>query len=98
MPQLDNDKILGRILRSTIGVISRRTSETYANVVIGNAVDELAEKYSFLNYVEMQGSKYTEIFNVVDIKPEINNIPRTLLYWNLAWTGSYSSSSFSVNA
>lgn len=76
MPQLDNDKILGRILRSTIGVISRRTSETYANVVIGNVVNELAERYSFLNYVEIQGSKYTEIFNVVDIKPEINYIEK----------------------
>jgi len=76
MPQLENDKILGCILRSTIGVISRRTSEAYANVAISNAVNELAEKYNFLNYVEIQGSKYTEIFNVVDIKPEINYIEK----------------------
>ena len=45
MPQLENKDILGIILRSTIGVIGRRTSEAYANIIISNALKELEEKY-----------------------------------------------------
>lgn len=74
MPQLDNDEILGRILRSTIGVIGRRTSEAYANVIVGGAIRELSKKYNFLKYVDIQGSQYTEIFDVVTIKPELNGM------------------------
>ena len=47
MPQIENDKIIGRILRSTIGVISRRTSEGFANIVVGNALKHLSGKYPF---------------------------------------------------
>ena len=74
MPQIDNDKILGRILRSTIGVVSRRTSEAYANIMIGNTVKELTEKYSFLRHVAIQEKKYNDIFDVVNINTEINDV------------------------
>lgn len=74
MPQFENKEILGRILRSTIGVISRRTSEAYANVIIGNALRELAEKHSFLRHVEIQGTQYTEMFDVVTIASDLNHV------------------------
>lgn len=74
MPQLENDKILGCILKSIIGVISRRTSETYATFMIGNILKELSEKHSFLRYVEIQKNQYAEIFDVVNVQPEINHI------------------------
>ena len=51
MPQKANKDILGIILRSTIDVIGRRTSEAYANVIISNALNELKEKYNFLQYI-----------------------------------------------
>jgi hypothetical protein len=73
MPQLENKDILGLILRSTIGVIGRRTSEAYANIIISNALKELEEKYSFLQYVEVRGTQYNEMFDAIDIKQDINN-------------------------
>ena len=74
MPQFENIAILGRILRTTIDVISRRTSDAYANVIIGNAIKDLAKKYNFLDYVKIQGTQYTEVFDVIDIGTEINNV------------------------
>jgi hypothetical protein len=74
MPQLNNKEILGRILRSTIGVISRRTSEAYANVVVGNALEELTDKYYFFKLIEVQGTQYTEVFDVVKIMDDINDV------------------------
>ena len=36
MPQIENNEILGRMVRSIIGVISRRTSEAYALLIARN--------------------------------------------------------------
>ena len=74
MPQLKNIAILGRILRTTISVISRRTSDAYANVIIGNAIKDLAKKYDFLNLVKIQGTQYTEVYDIIEIDTEINNV------------------------
>jgi len=74
MPYLENKEIIGRILRSTILVIGRRTSEAYANVIIGNAIRELSEKYNFLNKIKIVGTKYTELTDKIIIKTDIENI------------------------
>ena len=74
MPQLENDKVLDCILRSIIGVISRRTSETYAAMTVISALKTLIEKHRFLQYIDIKGTQYTEFFKVVNIQPEINAI------------------------
>lgn len=74
MPRYENEEILGRILKSTIDVITRRTSEAYANVIIGNAIRELLEKHSFLRYVEIQETRHTELFEVVTIASDLNRV------------------------
>jgi Tat protein secretion system quality control protein TatD with DNase activity len=74
MPQLDNKEILGRLLKSTIGVIGRRTSEAYANIIIGNVLKDLTKKHEFLKYVEIHGALSGEIIDIVDIKADIENI------------------------
>ncbi len=74
MPQLENKEIIGRILRSSIFVIGRRTSEAYANVIIGNAIRDLSRKYSFLNEISILGTKYTELNDKIVIKEDIENI------------------------
>lgn len=75
MPQFDNKEIFGSLLRTAINVISRRTSEAYANVVIKNAIEELSSKYGFLRYVHVSGTQYnSEIFDVVELDDEINNV------------------------
>ena len=73
MPQIDNKDVLGIILKSTIGIIGRRTSEAYANLIISNAINELKEKYGFLQFVEIRGTQFNEMFDAVDIKQDINN-------------------------
>jgi len=79
MPQLqiENEEIISRILRSTIGVISRRTSDLYASVSIGNEVKNLRSKYAFLEFVEIkiaQTVKFNEVFDAVEVKPAINDV------------------------
>jgi len=74
MPEIENKELFGRLLKSTIGVISRRTSEPYANMVISSAIKKLRIKYLFLNYVKIIIGEYTEIFDVVEIDDDINHI------------------------
>jgi len=74
MPQLENKEILGRLLKSTIGVIGRRTSEAYANVIIGNVLRDLSKKHEFLKYIEIRGAQSGEIIDIVDIKVDIENV------------------------
>lgn len=74
MPQIENKDILGCILRSTIYVIGRRTSEAYANIFISNAIKELSEKYSFLRFIEIKGTQYTEVIEIVTINSDVNYI------------------------
>jgi len=74
MPQFENTDILGRILKATLGVISRRTSDAYANVVIGNAIRKIANKYTFLNSIKIQGTQYIEVYDIVTIEEDINNV------------------------
>jgi hypothetical protein len=72
MPQIENKELLGLLLRSTIGVISRRTSEAYANVIIGNVIENLSKKYDFLKYIKIQGVQFTEVYDIVEINNDIN--------------------------
>lgn len=79
MPQYENSELIGLMLKSTIGVIGRRTSEAYANVIVGNTVKKLEEKYSFLSNVHIKGTKYTEIFEIITIDQEIEDIGKNEL-------------------
>jgi len=72
---IQNKELLGRLLRSTLGIIGRRTSDTYANIIIREAIAKLSEKYVFLKYVKINSLLYkNEAFDVVEIKDELNNI------------------------
>jgi hypothetical protein len=74
MPQLENIDILGCILRSTINVIGRRTSDSYATVFISKTLRELSEKYVFLKFIEIKGDQYSETVETVTIDSNVNNI------------------------
>jgi len=74
MPQIENKDILGCLLRSTIDVIGRRTSESYANIFISKALKELSEKYNFLRFIEIKGTKYSETIERVNIESDVNNV------------------------
>jgi hypothetical protein len=74
MSQYDNKDLMGLMLKSAIGVIGRRTSDSYANVIVDNSLGKLSERYPFLNYVHIKGTKYTEVFEIVTIDQEINEV------------------------
>lgn len=74
MPQLENKDIIGCILRSMINVISRRTSEGYAVVVIGNILRKLGERYDFLKYIKIRNIQYSEALDVINVDPDINYV------------------------
>jgi hypothetical protein len=74
MPQIDNKDILGCILRSTINVIGRRTSISYANIFISKTIRELTEKYSFFRYIEIKDSQYSETVEPVNIDSNVNDV------------------------
>ena len=74
MPQLENKDVIGCVLKSMINVISRRTSEVFAVVVINNLLKKLQGKYDFLKYVEIRNIMYSEAIDFVRVKPEINYV------------------------
>jgi len=74
MPQYSAKDTTEIILKSIIGVISRRTSEKYANVIISNVVKDLQLKYDFLKFIKISGSEYSELLENLKIENEINYI------------------------
>ncbi len=74
MAELKNTEILGRIIKSTIGVIGRRTSEAYANVVVENSLKKISSKYSFLENVKIEKDRFKEVINVIEINDKIDDL------------------------
>ena len=74
MVDIKNTEVLGTILKSTLGVISRRTSEPYANMIIDKILNNLSKKYDFLKNVKLEKDRYQEIVNLIDIDDKINNV------------------------
>lgn len=79
MPQIEikNQDVIGRVLRSTIGVIGRRTSDSYAAMSVNNEIKNLRQKYAFLSYItikDVKNARFSESLDVVEIDEEINNV------------------------
>jgi len=79
MPQIEKKDILGTILKSTIGIIGRRTSEPYANMIIQNILTRLIDKYDFLKYIDIKSEKFKEEINLVEIDDDIENVEIELI-------------------
>ncbi len=74
MAQIENVEILGTILKSTLGVISRRTSEPYANMILEKVLADLGDKYDFLKKVKIEKDRFNETIDVIDLDYEINDV------------------------
>jgi hypothetical protein len=74
MPEMNNSEIIEHIIRSTIDVMSRRTSEGYAIVVVKSALEKLGGKFDFLKCVEIRTTQYAENEELVSIHPDINQV------------------------
>jgi len=74
MQRIENEYLIGRMFRSVIDVVSRRTSGGYAAVIIGNVIKELEKNYDFLKYVEIKSTQYAEAVDVIDIKADLGYV------------------------
>ena len=79
MPQLDNKEIIESILKSTLNVISRRTSDAYADSVLDNSIKKLIKKHNLFRLIKIKEVEYHEIFDVINIEPDINKIDKGLV-------------------
>jgi hypothetical protein len=72
----DAKEIVDHLLNSAIAVISRRTSDNYAVIVVGNTIRNLQRKYNFLNYIEILNTQYIETEQFIAIDVKINKTPQ----------------------
>ncbi len=72
--ELEKSDVINRLLQSIVKVISRRSSEDYALVMVGNTIKKLQDKYDFLNYIDIKATRYSEIENIVTIDSSINTV------------------------
>ena len=72
--ELEKSDVMNRLLQSIVKVISRRSSEDYALVMVGNTIKKLQDKYDFLNYIDIKATRYSEIENIVTIDSSINTV------------------------
>jgi len=76
---LNNKELVECILKSTLNVVGRRTSDAYADFVINNSLKKLAKKYDLFKFVEIKKTEYNEFFDAINIKPEINGFEINLI-------------------
>jgi len=79
MPQIENTELLDRILKSTLSVIGRRTSEPYAKMIVGGILKKLSSKYVFLNLIKIEKDSFKEDSNLLDIDEKVNNVEFNLI-------------------
>jgi len=76
MPPLENRELTIGLLKTVVDIISRRTSEVYAVVVIDRIIGELRKKYDFLKHVQIKVAQYWESVEIVNVEPDINKVDR----------------------
>ena len=62
------------LLTSVIAVVARRTSDTFAVTILGNAINHLQERYPFLQYIEILDTQYIETEQFIFINENLKNI------------------------
>lgn len=80
MTSTSNLMVLERIIKILIKKIGRRTSESFAAVLIDKVLTDLKKKYTFLEYITITNTQYSEGINAITIQPDINSIKPTLFY------------------
>jgi len=81
MPELKNSEIIEYILRTLVDKIGRRTSESFAVVVIDTVMKELYPRYGFLRYIKVENTLYSEgMSSAVSVMPDIDSVEATEFY------------------
>jgi hypothetical protein len=72
------------LLTSVIAVVARRTSDTFAVTILGNAINHLQEKYPFLQNIEILDTQYIETEQFISINESLKNIDQENLSESLS--------------
>ncbi len=74
MPKIKNSKLIETVLETLIKKIGRRTSEAFAVVTIDSVIKGLYKKYSFLKYINIKDTSYSEGLKAISINLKIDTI------------------------
>jgi hypothetical protein len=74
MGKYTNSYMLGEILRALYHVAGRRTTKSFAGMVIGSIIKTLGQKYDFLKYVRIDEAGTLIEDEAIAISPEIDNV------------------------
>jgi hypothetical protein len=80
MSKLTHTEIIERILQALIGVIGRRTSESYAVVTVHTVIKDLEPKYDFLKYIKIKDTRYSEGIDAISIMPDLDSAEPAKFY------------------
>jgi hypothetical protein len=76
MGKYTNSYVIGEVLRSLYHVAGRRTTKSFAGMVIGSIIKTLEPKYDFLKYVRIDEAGSLIEDEAIAISPEIDNVNR----------------------
>ena len=74
MTQRKNSEIIEHVMQTLINKIGRRTSVSFAVVIIDTVIKELNSKYDFFKYIKIKNTLYSEGINAVTVMPEIDYV------------------------
>lgn len=74
--ETQTNNIIENLMNSIIHSISRRSSEDYALVMIDNVIKKLQNSYPFLQYIQINTNRFSEMRKTLVIDPHINEIPQ----------------------
>lgn len=69
-----NSIIADKVLRTLIGMVSRKSSSHYSLIVMDSLIGKLKSKYSFLEYVTVNTTSFSSDSEVIIIDSKINSI------------------------
>ena len=74
MPEVDNSKIMQRVLQILIDMSGRKTTKGLAVYKMFDLINKLQSKYEFLKNVEIKDTRFVEFEDPVSVMSDINYV------------------------
>ena len=74
MPQIENSEVIRHVLRTLIGISSRKTTEDHAILVMDSLMRKLTKRYDFLKNVETKDTRFSEFYDPVTVMNDIDEV------------------------
>ena len=76
-PQKNNSEVVKQVLNTLIYTIKRKKNEEYAVSMMRNLIKKLRAEYDFLQYVNIQDTRFLEKEDTVNVIHDINDVSPT---------------------